>query len=632
MATHLTPTTEAYQSYVYGNFDLYSGVNTADSGVGLLTVHSAGILNYGLSDLNQTTINTDDGELNIYGTNRIVADITNSIELTATDSSFFTTTAGSLTLSATATDATGIVSILASGTGSDAILISASNATSGQVHITSGGAAANSILIDATNAAGQVSISSAGTGADAIKLSSSAGGIAVTAVDIVTIDTTNTTNGIQIGTLTNTVPITIGTTGSLTTVRGDFLVEGTTTSVNTVTITVDDTLLILNSGNAVAGVDAGIAVRRYQTPNDTLIGSVIATADPIQESGAFQAGSATPGTLVLSPFASATDNWYRGWWIKVTSGTGIDQVRRIKSYVGSTKTATIYTTSDNVTPPPGPTTEVKFSDGLDLTTAPAATDTYSFYNSGYITSFYDETSGFWSFKTVADAEDGITGFSVQQPQDLLSGEIDIAGKTYYNVHGTASTTTITFTLIGHGLLNTSYVKISDSSAFTPAITTGMYKVQTTPTADTFTITAGSSTTATSASSATIYFYNSSKLKVNTIESFDPEFPIAIPGLSIVQDIIIPKTSTSEFVVTLSALYGSYLMLVSDISGTGAAATFACSNAGTGVRPTRIVNSKGAEGQRISATWNSASKIAIFHDPAGSGAGNYTYRIRLLSCL
>ena len=633
MPTLLTLPSESQGAYFYSDLDIYQPYSV-DNGDGSIYVRNGGLYVQGLSDLNQTTIDTTNGEFSIFGSNRITAAVTSSIELTATANSFFTTTSGTLSLNATSTGASGKINITGSGTGTDTVLISAVNSTSGQVHITSAGAANPSVLVDNTNATGQVLISSAGTGAQTIKLNTNTGGIAAYAVGLIDINTTDTANGIKIATITNTVPVTIGTTGSLTTIQGDLLVKGSTTSVNTITLTFENNVLELNSGNTLSGYDAGIAVRRYQTPNDTPAGNVVlSTPSPVQESGVFQAGSATPGTLVLSPFASATNNWYKGWWIKITSGAGINQVRRIKSYVGATKTVTLYVSADNVTPPPGPTTEVKFSDGLDLTVAPAALDTYRFYDSGHVCTFYDEIAGFWEFYSIADIESGITSTTIQQPQNILSGEIDVKGKTYYNTHGTSVTTTITFQIIGHSLTPLiSYVRITDSSAFTPAITSGLYQVMTTPTADTFTITVGSSTTSTVASSATVYFYNSSALKVNTISSFDPEFPIYLPGISVSQQISIPKTSTASFFVTLTSTFGAYLMLVSDISGTGASAVFACASAGNGVTSSRLIGSKGLQNQRISSGWDASNQVTIFQMPAGSGVGNYVYTIRLLSCL
>lgn len=641
MATIITAPTDPLYSYFYGDIDVYPPLNS-DAGTGSVYLRNStsSFLVSGNTNLNQTYINTNNGQFNIDGTNDIVANMTSAISLTATLASNFTTTAGILTLNSTATDANGKVSISAAGTGTDSVLISASNATSGQVHITSAGAAASSVLIDATDAAGQVVLQSAGTSSTAIKLESTAGGIDLSAVGVINITTTDTANGITIGTGTTTVPITIGTTGSLTTIQGDLLVKGSTTSVNTITLTFDDNVVILNAGNHLSGFDAGLAIRRYQIPQGTTAanpdGSIIDdTFGPIQEQGAFQAGSATPGTLVLAEHASDTNDWYKGWWLVVTSGTGANQVVRIKSYVGSTKTATIYVAADNVTPPPGPTTETVFSDGVDMTVAPSAADTYSLYNAAYPATYYNDTIGKWSFSTIANIEDGITSTSVQQPQNIESGSVSIRGKTYYNVSGSASTTTITFTLLNHGLSIGNLIRVDNTDDFSVDFTSATpYAVISVPTADTFTITVSTTTTSISASSATLYFYTSSVISANIIQSFDPEYPISIPGISVYQDIVIPDVSTATFLLSLTTTYGAYLLLVSDISGTGATAIFACTNNGLGANPARIAATKNATTPaRISANWASATQIGIFHMPAASIAvGNYTYRCRIMSCI
>ncbi len=69
------------------------------------------------------------------------------------------------------------------------------------------------------------------------------------------IDNSNTSNGITIGTATSGVPISIGHSTSETTINdnltvgGDLTVNGDTTTVNTATLSVEDPLMILASGN-----------------------------------------------------------------------------------------------------------------------------------------------------------------------------------------------------------------------------------------------------------------------------------------------------------------------------------------------------------------------------------------------
>lgn len=634
MATIITAPTDPLYSYFYGDIDVFQPTSLgSDSGTGSVYLRNASssFLVSGNTNLNKTYINTNNGQFNIDGTNNLVANMTSAIQLTASAASNFTTTGAVLTLAATGS--TGKISISAGGTGTDSVLISASNATSGQVHISSAGGSAPSVFVEASSSTGQVLLQSAGTTASAIKLNSTAGGINLTSVGLIDITTSDTTTGIKIGTGTQYVPIIIGTTGSLTTIKGDLLVQGSTTTVNTVSLTVEDNIVILNSG--LSGYDAGLAVRRYQIPQGTTAsspaGSVIQTLGPIVEQGTFGTGSALPGTLVLSAFASDTNDWYKGMWLVVTSGAGANQVVRIKSYVGSTKTATIYVAADNITGPVG-----TFTDGVNMTVlVTATTGTYSIYSAVYPSTYYNEATSKWNFSTIANIDDGITADTIQQPQNIETGSVSIRGKTYYNVKGSASGTTITFTIINHGLSVGNLIRVDNTDDFSVDFTSASpYTIITAPTANTFTITVGATTTSSAPSSATVYFYTSSAISANIIQSFDPEYPISIPGISVYQDIIIGDTSTATFLLSLTSTFGAYMLLVSDLSGTGATSIFACCNNGTGVTPSRIVSAKNSvSNARISANWGTAAKIGIFHQPpASSAVGNYTYRCRIMSCI
>ncbi|HEY9703588.1 MAG TPA: hypothetical protein V6C58_14160 [Allocoleopsis sp.] len=540
-----------------------------------------------------------------------------------------------------ATSSSGQVLVQSSGDESavDSIKLLASATTDGNVLIQGNGANTNApaIKLFADNdTSGQIVLESDGAINNAIRITADNGGIDIDAVGDITIDTTDTTDGVKIATATSGVPVTIGTSTSLTTVVGDLIVQGTTTTINTETLNVEDNLILLNSGNGELDIDAGLVIRRYQTPNNSGTGNVVNSPNPVQEQGAFQAGSSTPGTLVLGAHASDTDDFYNGWWIKITSGAGNNQVRRIKDYVGSTKTATIYVTADNTNTPPNPA----FTDGLDLTTAPSASDTYRLYSSAFVTSYADESEDSWNLGSLALIPDPISGSgasiaNIQQYYNTHVGEVDVHSKVYRNVSGSASTTTITFTIIGHGQSVGDKIYVEDSADFTPSITTGTYIVQTVPNANTFTITVASSTTSNSASSATITLMNYSKIKVNVIEPHDSAYGgIEIPGLACSEDIIIPKTSTSQFdITTCTTTYGSYLILVSDLNNTdGAHSVFAASSSGTGGSINRLSTSKGADNQRIDATWGSGQKVRIFQSPQGAGAGNYTYRVRVFSSL
>lgn len=711
MPTNLTVPTDPLNFIIKGDLDILTNLNS-DMGSGTVYIRNGGLYVQGLTDLDQTTINTTSGEFSVYGTNKAVFDITNSIELTAVNTSFFTTTAGTLTLQATATDSTGKVSIVGAGTGTNSVLVDATNATSGQVTVRSAGGSSSTssvqvLATDTTNGqvliqgsgnfgasnpavkilasnatSGQIAISSAGdditsdavsiiatgttggnvliqgagsnasavrlysssatgklsvvsdgSAVDTVAVSAGSGGISVSAFKGVSIQSADVATGVTIGTVTSGVPVTIGTPSSLTTVSGDLIVQGTTTSLATETLVVKDNIVILNSGNGELGIDAGVVARRFQSPNDTGVGDVGTTPGPIQERHTFKAGSATPGTLNFDDQASSIDDFYKGWWVKITSGTAINTMRRIKSYVGATKVATIYVTADNVTGLNA------FSDGLDLTLVPALADTFNLYSAPYIASFYSESEDEWTFATIANSPEaisavGISTANVEQYQHIKTGAINVRGQTYQNVPVTNASGNYEMALFNHGLLVGDKVRLTASDGITPALVDGVFTVLAAGlTANLFSVAAPAAFTVDGTSTVGVYIFKDSYIKVNAIMPSDSDYPgINIPGLSVTEDIIIGKTSTVAVDITNTTTFGSYLIIVSDISGTGSTAIFSASSSGTGGSVSRISASKGAQNQRIDAIWLSGGKVQIRHLPAGSGSGSYTYRARIVSAL
>lgn len=583
----------------------------------------------------------------------------NDIDINANDA--VTVDSATLTSTQTSTSATAF-SVVSSG----GVSVQANDSTNGKFVVTAAGAAADAISLtaSASNATTKIVLDSAGTGASAVDINS-AGGVDVDAVGAITltstatgtatvtidstgevkIDSSDTTNGIKIGTETSGVPVRIGTAASVTTIVGDLDVQGTTTSINTETLVVEDNLIQLNYAGGSLGIDSGVVIRRYQTANASGAGNVVensTTSDTFvpQESGAFQAGSSTPGTLVLAAHASATDDFYNGWWIRITSGAGSGQVRRIKDYTGSTRTATLFVTADNTSAP------VVFNDGLDLVTAPSASDTYELYNQNSIALYWDESTNYYKLAGVPDSDLPGTSFltandNTLQYTDLNTGVVKINPKKHRNMQGSASTTTITMTLkdVTERVQTGHKVMIEDSSGFTPSIN-GTYIVTGT-TSDTFTFTVAASTTSAAGANASVSFLNTSKLYVNTIELNDPTFgSITIPGLPYTEDIIIANTSTTPVPLTAATTnnYGTYFIIIQDIStGTnqGAMATFSLSksNNGNNGDVNRLASSRGDENQRLLMDWPSgANRPRVLHSPAGSTVRNNTYRVRVYSIL
>jgi hypothetical protein len=227
----------------------------------------------------------------------------------------------------------------------------------------------------------KVVISSTGKTNDAIKLQTTngTGGILVDSVGPIGVQTTDTVNGIHIGTSTP-VPITLGTNTSVTTILGDLYVRGNTSSVDLQVVTVDDNIMTLN--NAPYGTsDGGFAIKRYQLANDSGLGDVV--IDTAEETGSIQNTGNTVTTATLDSGASNINGYYSGWWIKITTGTGADQVRKIKSYDGTSKLVTIYSSADQT----GMLSNPQPIEGLDFITILDNTSTYSLYPCHYAVSY-----------------------------------------------------------------------------------------------------------------------------------------------------------------------------------------------------------------------------------------------------
>lgn len=309
----------------------------------------------GVTTLDQTTINTTDGQMSVSGTNGINMTVSGGVTVNSQ--------AGILALNG----ATGATLDSSSAISIDAGAASNFSTSSGVLTLSGVG-------LSLGGGSGEIDI----TTTSLVDVNSGVGGI--------TFDTTDTSDGIKIGANSASTPITIGHTssevviGDNITIGGNLTVLGTTTTIESIVTSIVDNALVVNA--LPSGLsDGGYLIRRYQTPNDDGTGTVV--TEVAKETGSFQSGSSTPDTLVLSAGANVVDDYYVGWWIKITSGAGIDQVRRIKTYVGATKTATIYLTSDNTS---------SFQDGLDLTITPAAADTYSLYDCGYIGMYFSETN------------------------------------------------------------------------------------------------------------------------------------------------------------------------------------------------------------------------------------------------
>lgn len=169
--------------------------------------------------------------------------------------------------------------------------------------------------------------------------------------------------------------------GGTTTINGNLVVSGTRSEINTLVLSTKDNVILVNNGPS-GSASSGFAMKRYQLANDFAGGDLVQGETP-EITGTVQAGSSGT-TIVLGPEASAVDGHYNGAWIAVTAGTGAGQVRRINTYTGATRTATIYTSADQASLNPTPI------EGLDWTTTPDTSSTYAIFTSQYVVTIFDE--------------------------------------------------------------------------------------------------------------------------------------------------------------------------------------------------------------------------------------------------
>ena len=134
-------------------------------------------------------------------------------------------------------------------------------------------------------------------------------------------------------------------------------------------------MILLNSApNGTS--DSGMFVYRYQIANDSGLGDIVNDSTFTVQSLPSQSGL-SQNEIRLDLSSSASTDFYKGWWIKITSGFSSNQVREITSYNGTTKVATI---SSNWT-----------------TQNPSGTDTINLYNKPYTGVIYNESSDNFEF-------------------------------------------------------------------------------------------------------------------------------------------------------------------------------------------------------------------------------------------
>jgi len=93
-------------------------------------------------------------------------------------------------------------------------------------------------------------------------------------------------------------------------------------------------------GNESSSRDIGLLFQRYQKSNDIGEGDIVEDVPNFTDTIPDQS-TASPTQIKLSNAANSNNDYYKGWWIKINSGSNLDQVRRIVSYNGSLRIAEI---------------------------------------------------------------------------------------------------------------------------------------------------------------------------------------------------------------------------------------------------------------------------------------------------
>jgi hypothetical protein len=193
----------------------------------------------------------------------------------------------------------------------------------------------------------------------------------------------------------------VGVKGNLnvlgnTVVTGNLTIHGTSTTVNTTNVSLKDNIFKLNAGPA-GSSDAGLVIERYQPANDSGEGDVVNETATISFQLPLQS-SLTSLQIKFPLSLSNIDDNYKGWWIKISSGLNAGQVRKIVSYDGTARVATIDTVWSDQNPSNG--------DQIDL------------YDKSFVGFLFDELQDTFVVGAIADYVDDRGNLQLTQDMPL----------------------------------------------------------------------------------------------------------------------------------------------------------------------------------------------------------------------
>jgi hypothetical protein len=346
-----------------------------------------------------------------------------------------------------------------------------------------------------------------------------------------------------------------------TTINGNLYVNGARTFLDTQVVSMADNVLLLNSGPA-GSASSGMGMKRFQLANDAGEGDVVLYDNP-EITGTAQ-GDSTTDTIILGTDASSVDGWYAGAWILITGGTGVGQARRIKSYTGTTRTATIYTSADQAELGAVPV------EGMDWTTLPDATSTYSIFTSQYVLAIWDEVNNEYAI-----------GSSATNP--VSSPDVPIRNRI--RVHA-------------GGMRLSENLEVDTINSYNPDAGTTVEGVL---------HKAGAVSGVTSLNGGTLPVTESVTLVDN-----DSAATAVIPG---------------------TEPHGSYIVLVSDVNNSGASAAFLITGAtGRGGSVFRAAATAGANNEHLTVSWvqGDRPRLQFMQPPNNPNGTTYSYRVKTTS--
>lgn len=123
--------------------------------------------------------------------------------------------------------------------------------------------------------------------------------------------------------------------------------------------------------NSTVSRDTGLVSGRYQIDNDIGAGDIVNDIDYFTDSIPNQS-TATTSQIVLSSSASPVNDYYNGMWLRIVTGTALNQIRQITSYNGSLRVASLSSPFTGLQPSIG--------------------DTVYIYSKSYTANYYSEST------------------------------------------------------------------------------------------------------------------------------------------------------------------------------------------------------------------------------------------------